>query len=289
MSDDGRQGITLIAFVGSVFSPYYAMARRLGRGKAEDHCALNVALYGERSKRWAMTERGRRGLSRTSSRLAIGPSTLDWSGGELIVDIDEVTFPIVSRVRGRVRLSPAALCMESYALDPHGIHRWRPIAPCARVDVELSSPGSKWSGSGYFDTNHGAAPIEDGFSRWHWSRSDGRDGTTILYDIAGRDGAHRELALLAGRDGTIGTLMPPPRAALPRTAWRIERATRSAPGVIAKVARTLEDTPFYARSIVTAGLGGGPATMMHESLDLDRFRRRLVQLMLPFRMPRRPS
>ena len=32
MSDDGQHGITLIAFVGSVFSPYYAWAR--GRGQA---------------------------------------------------------------------------------------------------------------------------------------------------------------------------------------------------------------------------------------------------------------
>jgi carotenoid 1,2-hydratase len=29
-SDDGRHGLTVIAFVGSVFSPYYWMARREG-------------------------------------------------------------------------------------------------------------------------------------------------------------------------------------------------------------------------------------------------------------------
>ena len=42
-SDDGRFGLTIIAFVGSVFSPYYAWR---GRRDPLDHCAINVALYG---------------------------------------------------------------------------------------------------------------------------------------------------------------------------------------------------------------------------------------------------
>jgi carotenoid 1,2-hydratase len=45
MSDDGQHGMTLIAFVGSVFSPYYAWARRKGQADPENHCALNVAIY----------------------------------------------------------------------------------------------------------------------------------------------------------------------------------------------------------------------------------------------------
>ena len=58
VSDDGAHGITIIAFVGSVFSPYYKWAR--GRRQPPDpahHCALNVALYGRGGKRWAMTWR----------------------------------------------------------------------------------------------------------------------------------------------------------------------------------------------------------------------------------------
>ena len=47
-SSDGRYGLTVIAFIGSVFSPYYFRARRRNPATAaEDHCALNVALYGE--------------------------------------------------------------------------------------------------------------------------------------------------------------------------------------------------------------------------------------------------
>ena len=56
---------------------------------------------------------------------------------------------------------------------------------------------------------------------------------------------------------------------------------------MATLARTLEDTPFYARSLVGTRLFGHAATSVHESLDLDRFRSRIVQAMLPFRMPRR--
>jgi len=53
-----------------------------------------------------------------------------------------------------------------------------------------------------------------------------------------------------------------------------------------KIVKTLEDAPFYARSVVSAKLLGEPVTLMHESLSLDRFKMPIVQAMLPFRMPR---
>ncbi|MEP6836808.1 MAG: carotenoid 1,2-hydratase, partial [Bradyrhizobium sp.] len=45
LSDDGQYGITVIAFIGSVFSPYYAFARRKGPADPLNHCAINVAIY----------------------------------------------------------------------------------------------------------------------------------------------------------------------------------------------------------------------------------------------------
>ncbi len=72
--------------------------------------------------------------------------------------------------------------------------------------------------------------------------------------------------------------------ALKRTGWRVERSVRS--DGTAAVIRTLEDAPFYARSVVSANLLGEPVTLMHESLSLDRFKMPVVQAMLPFRMPR---
>jgi carotenoid 1,2-hydratase len=50
--------------------------------------------------------------------------------------------------------------------------------------------------------------------------------------------------------------------------------------------QTLEDSPFYTRSVLSTHLLGEPATAMHESLSLDRFSTAWVQLMVPFRMPR---
>ena len=62
ISDDGNHGLTLIAFVGSVFSPYYAWARRRAGPAGADplnHCAVNVALYGRSGSRWATYPRAR--------------------------------------------------------------------------------------------------------------------------------------------------------------------------------------------------------------------------------------
>ncbi|NDA16904.1 MAG: carotenoid 1,2-hydratase, partial [Burkholderiaceae bacterium] len=39
LSDDGQHGLVMIAFVGSVFSPYYALARRRhAHVNPENHC-----------------------------------------------------------------------------------------------------------------------------------------------------------------------------------------------------------------------------------------------------------
>ena len=109
VSEDESHGVTVIAFIGSVFSPYYAWARRRGRSSPLDHNAMNVALYGPRGKRWAMTERPRQSLRRDRSSLAIGPSVMSWDGNVLKVEIDEVAAPFPNRICGTVRLFPAYL------------------------------------------------------------------------------------------------------------------------------------------------------------------------------------
>jgi len=283
LSDDGRHGLTLIAFIGSVFSPYYAWS---GRGDPADHVALNVALYAPGSKRWAMTERGRDALTRDAGALAIGPSSLRWDGDTLVVTIDEVTAPIPSRLRGTVRLTPQAMVDESFALDPGGRHRWRPIAPRARVEVHMDRPGVSWSGTGYLDSNAGTEALEDGFADWDWSRAHLRRDTVVLYDGVRRDGSSFALALRIGPDGTVEHVVAPPRFRLPTSAWRMARGTRVDAGGVAKVLRTWEDSPFYVRSALRTRLFGEACDAVHESLSLDRFRSPVVRLMLPFRMPR---
>ena len=274
----------VIAFIGSVFSPYYAAARRRGPGDPYDHCAVNVALYGPRGKRWAMTERHRSALRQSSASLAIGPSALAWDGDGLTVSIDEWTVPLPGRLRGTVRVRPDAISTETFALDTAGRHRWRPIAPTARVEIEFDSPALRWSGSGYLDSNAGDRPLESDFDQWTWSRAPRPDGAAVLYDVQRRDGSSLSLDLQVARDGAIERRLSQPLVALPTTLWRVARSTRgSAP---MRVLHTLEDAPFYARSAL-AGTGRDGATIaMHEALDLRRFSQRWVQTLLPFRMPR---
>jgi carotenoid 1,2-hydratase len=50
--------------------------------------------------------------------------------------------------------------------------------------------------------------------------------------------------------------------------------------------QTLEDTPFYARSLVNMMYEGKSVTAVHESLSMTRFRQSWVHMLLPFRMPR---
>ena len=270
-----------------MFSPYYAWARRQGRGDPLNHCALNVALYSPGYHRWAMTERGCRSLARDSASLSIGPSSLDWDGTTLTIKIDEWTAPWPTRIRGVVRVRPEALSNRTFTLDRAGQHRWRPVAPCSMVEVALDDPAVRWSGPAYFDMNTGDAPLEAAFSHWDWSRASVPGGTAILYDVKRIDGDDLSIAMHVDRAGKAHDLDCPPTASLPASPlWRMRRTTRADVGHRPSVRKTFEDAPFYARSLVASHLQGAPVTAIHESLSLERFGAPIVKAMLPFRMPR---
>jgi carotenoid 1,2-hydratase len=139
---------------------------------------------------------------------------------------------------------------------------------------------------GYHDANAGEEPLEAGFVAWDWSRAQLEREGAVLYDIVRRDGSAQTLALRIKPDGGVEAIEPGARTPLDTTLWRVRRRTLSEDGK-AEVGQTLEDTPFYARSVVRTRLLGQTVTTMHESLDLDRFRANWVRLLLPFRMPRR--
>jgi carotenoid 1,2-hydratase len=288
LSDDGRYGVTVIAFIGSVFSPYYARARRRGFGNPYDHCAFNVVLYGPRGKRWAMTERDRHAVATTSTSYRLGHSEMRVEDGHLALTIDETCVPIPYALRGRIRLTSNWVGQQSYSIDTAGRHVWRPLMPAARIEVDFSDPKLSWSGHGYFDHNRGTAPLESDFARWTWTRLPLRNGDAIFYDTTLRGGENVTLALRYDRHGAVSAVEPPPQHVLPRTGWRIDRSVRSEVTNGISV-RTLEDTPFYARSSVSTTIAGEHTTGMHESLSLERFASPWVQAMLPFRMPRRKS
>lgn len=289
MSADGRHGLTVIAFVGSVFSPWYAWS---GRRRPENHCALNVALYGPGAERWAMTERPASQTQRDGRTLVIGPSSLSWDGDALVIRIKETTAPvpplpmIPRRVIGTIRVKPHALNVIRFPLDATGKHTWRPIAPRAHVEATFRDPDLSWVGEGYLDSNTGSEPLEDAFEVWDWSRAHLGKETAVLYDLKRMDGSALSLALRFDRHARPETVAPPPHAPLPPTLWRMPRHTHADESHPAKVTRTWEDTPFYSRSTLTTHLFGEPCEAVHESLSLGRLKSPLVRAMLPFRMPR---
>jgi carotenoid 1,2-hydratase len=232
-----------------------------------------------------MTERGRSAVSRSDDTLTIGPSALSWDGNALTIAIDEMTALLPSKIRGTVRVTPDAMTQQDFSLDRQGRHKWWPIAPSARIDVDLEKPGLRWSGAGYLDTNYGVEPLESRFTNWDWSRAATRTGAAVLYDVTEIDGQRNTLALAIDRTGQVTSMAQPPDVKLPRTLWGVPRSTQAENGE-ARVLKTLENAPFYARSILSSRLNGEEVASVHESLSLKRFKSPIVKMMLPFRMPR---
>ena len=257
--------------------------------QADNHCAINVALYSPGQRRWTMTERGRSSVERGTDHLRVGPSQLQWKGDHLQIDLNEISVPIPQPVRGTVRVYPQALCNYSNALDDAGRHRWGPIAPCARIEVDLAKPGLRWQGNAYLDSNEGDEPVTVPFKTWDWSRARLADGSTaVIYDVTQLSGARTLLAERFKTDGSWESFEPAPeRETLPSTLWRINRGIRADAGTASRVTETLEDTPFYARSLLQTRLLGEQVAAVHETLQPQRLASRAVQMMLPFRMPRR--
>ncbi len=240
-----------------------------------------------------MTERGHSSIERSADHLRVGPSQLTWRGDHLEIDLNEISVPIPQRVRGTVRVYPDALCNYSHVLDDAGRHRWGPIAPCARIEVDLTKPGLRWQGNAYLDSNEGDEPVTVPFKTWDWSRACMADGSTaVIYDVTQLNGARTLLAERFKPDGSWESFEPAPqREALPSTLWRIDRGIRAdadvSGGTATQVLETLEDTPFYARSLLQTRLLGEPVRAVHETIQPQRLTSPVVQMMLPFRMPRR--
>ena len=235
-----------------------------------------------------MTERCGKALKPSADGLGIGPSSAIWDGTRLTVHINE-NAPITNApLRGTVTLEPEILTDFTADFGTNGRHRWSPIAPRAHVEVRLANPSLAWSGTGYFDMNRGVEPIEDGFSYWNWSRACLPRKAAILYDVIRREEAvSASMGIEISADGAVTPVDVPESCLLASTPiWKMPRQTRCDQGHSASIAKTFEDTPFYSRSMLETRLLGEPVNAMHESLSLDRFRKRWVQTLLRFRMPR---
>lgn len=236
-----------------------------------------------------MTERGERDCQQQHDVLQVGPSAMRWDKDRLIIDIEErdirLGVPWRRRVKGQVILYPEMINERAFTLDPEGRHSWRPIAPQARIEVKMEQPDVGWNGSAYLDSNHGNEPIEDGFQSWHWSRAHVGKEVIVTYEGKRRDSSYFASALRFDTSGEPQEVDLPLVAPLPNTLWGLERQTRADRG-FAKVVKTWEDSPFYARSALAMRLYGQPVMAVQESISLDRLIHPVVQFMLPYKMPR---
>jgi carotenoid 1,2-hydratase len=280
--------VSVIAFIGSVFSPWY---RWSGRRDPENHVCLNVATYGP-GGRFTMTDRGRAALRQTDTSLQIGPSAVRWHDGALRIEIDEMSGPpIISRVRGTITLRPRAVTQVDLPLTPDGAHVWRPFAPVADIDVALDAPGWQWTGHGYFDANFGTRALEEDFSFWTWGRYPTATGASCFYDATRLDGSKLATAIRFGADGSASLQSdPPPLTPMRRSLWAVKRETRADPGASRpRQVKAMLEAPFYSRSMVETRIDGETTIGVHEALDLRRFRSPLIKPMLAVRVPRRPG
>ncbi len=237
-----------------------------------------------------MTDRGSSALRQTRDTLQIGPSSMHWSGSELVIDIDEVSsLPLISRMRGQIRLQPSAITTVEMPLSDDGAHVWRPFAPSARINVNLEAKGWQFDGHGYFDSNFGTRPLESDFSTWTWARYPTATGATCFYDANRRDGTTLDAAINFDEDGTARAVEGPPKTPFKRTLWALKRDTRADAGVTPKQVKAMLDAPFYSRSVVQTQIDGAVVEGVHEALDLNRYASPFLKPMLAVRVPRRKN
>ena len=287
MSHDGTRALSLIAFIGTEFSPWYAWS---GRRDPANHVCLNVAMSGPGAK-FCMTDRGRAALGQAPGHLTLGPSSLRWDGEALTIRVDEVAgLPRPGRLRGTVRLMPQAVTGVELPLTADGAHVWRPFAPAAAIEVDLDVPGWTWEGHGYFDGNFGTRAMEADFDHWTWARfATPGGGAMCVYDAALRGGGVRRASMRFGPGGDARHVEAPEAAPMGRTAWGLRRELRADPGTTPRALRSMLDAPFYARATVETTIGGERLSGVHEVIDLRRYANRAIRPMIAWRVPRRPG
>ncbi|MEY3476912.1 MAG: Acyclic carotenoid 1,2-hydratase, partial [Pseudomonadota bacterium] len=238
-----------------------------------------------------MTERSHAVCHRDQDHFQIGPSSLSCNDEGLVWKIDEIANPIPRRLQGEVFVHMGkAWQSDVFSLTADASHRWGPLQPRARIKVRFERPALQWEGWAYVDANEGDEPINQGFSDWDWSRAHLPDhSTAVLYDVRSPGMEPQSSNILALRFASgekPEAFSPGVRQSLGRTAWGIHRHSFREGEKATRLEESLEDTPFYARSVIRATMLGHDVVAMHETLDARRFASPWVQSLLPWRMPR---
>lgn len=277
--------------VGHPFSPDYL---RAGRVPAERYCSMNVAVYGPpplarfRSG-FALEERAISSRDRARDGIQIGRSSLRWVGDRLQADLDERTTPLGHPVRraitGRVTFVPEALTGRELVIDRDAQHRWWPVSPVGRIEVDLPSLGLRFGGHGYHDANAGETSLADGFEHWNWSRARTSQGAALTYDAIDRSGIRTSHAFrVRAGSGNIEPIESTRLMARARSAWGLPRDVRVDAGATVCTVRTLEDGPFYNRALIETRVDGESVTAMYEALSGRRLRAGWVRFCTRYRM-----
>jgi carotenoid 1,2-hydratase len=288
VSDDGAATVVVIAMLGNPFSPTYARARARARAVDPlDYSAFNVSVTSGRASRWALTERAAGAVARDAQSLGIARSRMRWSesGAALVIDVDERSAPWGCPLRGRIVFHPSARTTEAVPIDGLGDHVWWPVAPLGRVEVELTEPSVRFSGTGYLDANAGSVPLEESFVRWSWSRVSSPASVAVTYDVLTRGSGPIGHAYSVDGGG-VRALDVAQEVTLRRSRFGLERTVRTIAGSPPRLLRALADGPFYARSLIETDRGPLVHRGVHEVVDLDRFASSWVQFLIPFRMRR---
>ncbi len=236
-----------------------------------------------------MTDRGRTALRQSPRKFEVGPSSMTWDRGTLVIDVNEIAGPpVIGRVRGQIRVTPSAITKVELPLTPDGAHVWRPFGPVSDIEVDLEAKGWQWSGHGYFDANFGTRALEEDFAYWTWGRFPAKGGSACFYDATRLDGSELGSGFQFDRDGGAYEIDLPPKLPIRRSLWAVKRETRGDHGARPRQRMNMLDAPFYSRSMVETQIDGERSVGVHEALDLVRFRSPLLKPMLAVRVPRRP-
>ena len=214
-----QHGLTIIAFIGSVFSPYYAW-RGAGAGRSARTIARSTSRStASGSERWAMTERGpRRPGARRDALSAVGPSALSWDGAwprRSASTRSPFPFPASRPGHGPPRSNALTRPDRSCSMR-RGVTAGGRLRPSARVQVALDQPRTcAGSGDGYFDMQQRRRAARKWLLVLDMVARRLRDGAAVLVRGAAARREPLDLALALTADGSL-TL----RAAAPRgTPW----------------------------------------------------------------------
>ncbi len=315
MSDDQDFALTVIGFVGHVFSPSYYRARQPDLLKdhidrvaiPEQFCAFNFALHaltprGEQrlgaKELWSLSEYSdkrsqswRDRVHREEDCLTLGGSNFKYTQEGLSIKISERSKPFFqhmpSHIEGEIKVTFGDQFKRTLSLDQSGHHHWMGVSPTSRITVELDHPALSFTGHAYHDSNWGDDSLESAFQSWTWSRAEVEGGTLVMYDAVEKNSPPCHRALLYHRGGEITELSDFDSFDLPHGFWGVQRPTRVDRGSSgAKVIKNLVDSPFYTRDVIQTRVCQQETYAIHESLDLTRFESPWVRFLIPFRIRR---